>query len=100
MCQETSLAYSEILHVQLQLLNLLRVLIPGVIFNHRDVDINKLSGKTGELVVDAHGIVTARRYLVGVICSSLPLVGLHHLAGRVADRETCHTITASHHLEN
>jgi len=97
---KTSLAYCEVLHVQLQLFDLLGVLVPGIVLHYRDIDVDQLASKSGELVVDAHGIVAAWRDLVRVICSSLPLVGLHHLTSRIADCETSHAIASSHHLEN
>jgi len=98
-CLKTSLAYSEVLHVQLQLLDLLGVLVPCIVLHHRDIDVDQLASESGELVVNADGVVATGRYLIRVVRSSLPLVGLHHFTSRIADGETSHSIASAHHLK-
>lgn len=91
--------HSKVLDVHVQLLDLLGILLPHVVADHRQVQVDQLAREPRELVVDAHGVVPARRRLVRVLRALPPLVRVNYLPVRVPHRETALTIATFQHLQ-
>lgn len=89
----------KIIHVNIQVFNLLGEFFPVIIFDNCDIKIDHFSGKSWELVVNAYWIIATRWLPICIIRICLPFIRHYHLSTRVTNSKSSHTIASSNHLK-
>lgn len=90
----------KVFHVELQGLDFLRELVPFVVLDHCQVNVDQLAGKARELIVHADGIVAASGLLIAVLRAGLPLVRMHDLSIGMPDCKSSHSVATTDHLKS
>jgi len=87
----------EVIDGDVHVLQLLAELLPLVIPESSEVEVDQLGGEPGELVVQTHAVVTTLRAVLLILTAGLPRVRVYNLRGRIP---YCHPDGAVSALED